>query len=229
MNNFDINKFNDFINSANQVLSCGPSCQQEKKNEDLKQKYLDAKSNLVTAPTQLEKATQEYITFTQGESGYNEYIEKTLKSKADHISDVYLNKFNNEFKIINTEIDSYGGLTINFNNIIELLKKYKVENQTLENKIKSMSSNIITNDRKTYYEDQSNGDLRYYFILLLIIYYIFVAIYAYYKSNNNFKTHIVIIFLMIIYPFIGSFIIGYIIFVIHKIISLFPQNVYINL
>jgi hypothetical protein len=232
-NIFDINKFNDFINSANQALSCGPDCQKQKLDSSLKQKYLEAQSNVITAPNQLEKATQNYITFTQGESGYNEYIEQKLEEKAQIISDTYSEKFNQDVKKINSEISTYKGLLINFYNVVELFKKYKIENTVLENKLKIKTSDILTNDRKTYYEDQGNDNLRFYFIIFLIIYYIIFLIYIFfifiYSSTLSWKSHLAIIVFLSLYPFIGTYLIEYLIYFYNIIIDLLPKNVYKNL
>ena len=43
-NNIDVNKLNDFLDSANQTLSCDSKCQEKKKISELKKKYLESKS-----------------------------------------------------------------------------------------------------------------------------------------------------------------------------------------
>ena len=50
-NNIDVNKFNQFLDNANQVLSCDSKCQEQKKKNDLKKKYLEAKTNLLNIHT----------------------------------------------------------------------------------------------------------------------------------------------------------------------------------
>ena len=35
-NNLDVNKFNDFLDSANQILSCDSNCQEKKRLANLK-------------------------------------------------------------------------------------------------------------------------------------------------------------------------------------------------
>ena len=233
MSNFDINKFNDFINNANQALSCGPKCQNDKLGNSLKQNYLEAQTNLVTAPNQLQKAKQNYITFTQGERGYNEYIDKELEAKAQTISDTYSTQFNNEVTKVKNEIATYGGLLLNFYNIVELFKKYKIENTVLENKLKVKSSDILTNDRKTHYEDEAINNLRFYFVILAIIYGIvfftyIVSIFVY-SSTLKWYIHLIIATFLLLYPFIGAYLLEYIIYFYNQLTALLPTNVYKSL
>jgi hypothetical protein len=230
MSNFDMNKFNDFINNANQALSCGPKCQNDKLGNSLKQNYLEAQNNLITAPNQLQKATQNYITFTQGEKGYNEYIDQQLEKKAQIISDTYSTQFNNEVTKVQNEISTYGGLLLNFYNIVELFKKYKIENTILENKLKVKSSDILTNDRKTHYEDEAINNLRFYFIILAIIYIIvfftyIVSIFIY-DTNLKWYIHLCIVLFLACYPFIGTYLLQYIMYFYNQLIDLLPKNVY---
>ena len=37
-NNIDVNKFNDFLDNANNVLACDSNCQEKKKKDELKKK-----------------------------------------------------------------------------------------------------------------------------------------------------------------------------------------------
>ena len=76
LTNFNINDFNNFLTKANETISCGPSCMEKQQSQQLEQNYLDAETNVASAPQQLFTAKKEYITYTQGESGYNEYIDK---------------------------------------------------------------------------------------------------------------------------------------------------------
>jgi hypothetical protein len=81
-NNFDdsINQFNNLIQNSQNALLCGPDCQKKKYSENLEQIYLDAKNNVLTAPSQLNTAAKNYYTYTKGEAGYDEYITNELST-----------------------------------------------------------------------------------------------------------------------------------------------------
>jgi len=208
--NFNINNFNDLINQANKIISCGPSCSQENKAQLLKQKYLDAQDNVINAPHQLSDATKNYIIYTQGDAGYDEYLDEELEKKADVIISMYKDNFTNDVNNIQANLKTYKGLEINYNNIIDLYKKYKYENGVLENKYKDKKSDILTNDRKTYYKDQSIDKLNGYYYFLLFIYVIIVIIYflsiILVNSKVKFSVRLLFLLLMVLYPFILNYI-----------------------
>jgi hypothetical protein len=207
--NFNINNFNDLINQANQIINCGPSCSEENKAQLLKQKYLDAQDNVINAPQELSDATKNYIMYTQGDAGYNEYLDKELEQKADLIISMYKDNFTKEVNNIQSNLKTYKGLEINYNNIIDLYKKYKYENGILENKFKGKTSDILTNDRKTYYKDQSIDKLNGYYYFLLFFYVLIVIIYflscIFVNSKVKFSIRVICLLLMIVYPFIINY------------------------
>jgi hypothetical protein len=233
LSNFNINDFNNFITQASESIACGPSCKEKEKSQQLEKNYLDAETNVVSAPQQLFTAKKEYITYTQGESGYNEYIDKELNEKAENIASSYQTKFNNSVNTIKTNIQIYDGLLINFNNVVDLYKKYKKENTDLEKNLKITYSDTLTNDRKNYYEDQGINRIKtyYYFLLFVYIFIVFVFLLSVFlvKTDVKLSIRLLILFLLIIYPFVcyWFFIILQKVFV--EVKSYFPNNVYRNL
>jgi len=232
LTNFNINDFNNLITQANESISCGPSCMGQQKSQQLEKNYLDAETNVVNAPEQLFSAKKEYITYTQGESGYNQYIDNELQKKAETITSNYQTKFNNSVNAIKTNIQVYNGLLINFNNVVDLYKKYKKENNDLEKKLKITSSDTLTNDRKNYYEDQGINRLKMYYYSLLFIYvfivFVFLLSVFLVKTDVRMSIRLFILFLLILYPFVCFW--GF--NLLHKMLiyikSYFPNNVYKN-
>jgi len=230
MSNFNLNNFNDLMSQANQLITCGPSCQQQQSASQLQQNYLNAEANMVSAPQQFKSAQKAYYTYTKGQAGYNEYIDKDLNEKADAIANQYQEKIDRDISSDKEKIHTYQGLLDNFNNIIDLYKKYRRENHKLENNLKAKSSDILTNDRKTYYEDQGIASLNTYYSILISI-YIFVVVVFFLsiflvKTNVSFKVRFFILFLMIIYPFVcyGLFHLLYKLY--NNIKGIFPSNAY---
>jgi hypothetical protein len=201
-NNFNIQMFQDFIKNANNYLTCGPDCQKEKKKEELHKKYINAKSNLIEAPDELEKATQEYITFTQGEHGYEEYINNELEKKSKKIGLSLKNNFEEEIKKIQTEEKSFLVIHKNYKYLEELLLKKKQENKEFENLLKVKSSDIITNERKSFYENQQIDTYKKYYFIFISFYYLLVFIYCiiflYYKNWSKIFIGVLLLF----YPWV---------------------------
>ena len=226
-----INNFNELVSQASDAILCNSDCQQMRKSEELKQKYVDARTNLASAPSQVYTAQKNYITFADGQSAYNEMRKEDLQQRAEKISTEFSIKFNDEENVINTQIDSYDGLLINFKNIFDLFRTYKNENKKLLFELKNKTSDVITNERKTLYEDQRIDGLKYfYYYIILSIYIIciicFVAFSFFYPSQSSFKTRVLVLIALVVLPFVSSWILGYIIYLIYAIYSLLPKNVY---
>lgn len=226
----NLDKLNSLIDKATEAIICGPQCQKDKTANELKQKYLNSKTNLQTAPNQVQIAAKNYYTFTQGESGYNEYLETQLQNKAEKIADIYQTNFETEVGKANTEIDTYNGLYINFANIFELYTKYKTENIKLEKELKNTTSDILTNDRKTFYEDQGIDNLNFYYSIIKWIYVIVAIgfIISLFIINSSLKVihKIVIIIMLVSYPFVSSKLLSFVISLYYGIIDILPKNLH---
>ena len=230
MSNFNLNNFNDLMNQANEIISCDSSCQQQQTSSQLKQNYLNAETNMISAPQQLHNAQKEYIINTQGVTSYNQFIDKELHEKADKIANTYQKKIDDDISTIKNEIKTYDGLLVNFNNIVDLYNKYKDENHKLETNLKNKSSDILTNDRKTYYEDQGISKLNTYYSFLIAAYafiaLVFLLSIFLVKTSISFMVRIFILILIVIYPFLcyGFFHLLYKLY--NHIKGFFPSNAY---
>ena len=229
-NNIDIDKFNNFLDSANNILSCDSDCQEKRKKSELKKRYLEAKMNLLTAPTQVETSYKNYLTYTKGDDAYNEYHEKELQQKAELIIKTFKTNFSDEVKNAKDSYDTYSGLLLNFTHVVELYHKLVKENAALTLKIKDTNSDILTNDRKTYYEDQSIDNLIFYHNIIMVIYIICIIVFAVsifvFPSTSSKGSLLAILVFFIIYPFICIRLFKFIYYIKDLIIGIFPKNVY---
>lgn len=231
-NNFNLNDFNLFLEKAKEAVMCDSNCQNQKKTEELKEKYLASQTNLASANNQVYVAEKNYLTFTKGELEYNNKNEEDLHKKAQVIISEYIKSFNKDSKQINLQIDTYNGLVANYKNVIELYLKYKKENLELSKEFKNSSSDVLTNERKTYYENQGIDSLSFvYYYVLFIIYVIFVIGYLitaiFYQSQINWKYRVLYFILLFILPFISTWILEYIIYIIYYIYNLLPKNIHL--
>ena len=153
--------FKTLMQQANQVITCDSACQKQKTSEELKQKYLASKTNLASADNQVVVAEKNYVTFTQGELAYNNKKEQELHTKAKLVVSKFQDNFNNDTKQIKAKIDTYNGIIANLSNIIELYSTYKNENIQLSKQVKEHTSSVLTNERKTYYENQGIDNLKF--------------------------------------------------------------------
>ena len=234
-NNYkNLDKFNSMIDKASQALTCDANCQKQKTSEELEQKYLNAQTNLATAPNNVYVSRKNLIVYEQGLPAYDEIIDSELLQQAEQLSTYFNTNFNDECQNILFNVETYNGLLINLANVFDLYLKYKKENVELFKKLKNETSDILTNDRKTFYQDQGIDNLKFvYRYVILIIYVIVVLTYVafsfLYPSNLSVLLRIVILILMILLPFFSTWILGKVIEIAYDIYYLLPKNVHKNL
>jgi hypothetical protein len=229
---FNINNFNSFIQAASQQIACGTECQQQQQAENLKNIYLNAQSNLALASPQYDVAKKNYYVYVDGQNGYNQMMETEYSNKAEVIANKYKDSYNEEISKIKSLLKTYDGLLINFRNVVDLYTQYKEENLQLYKKLKTQSNDVLTNERKTYYEDQNIDSLNnFYYYILLIIYIITVICYVIfsliYPSQSSWKVRGFLFILFLALPFISTFVLGKIIQFIYWVFGLLPKNVYL--
>lgn len=230
-NSDNLDKFNSLIDQASQSISCDSNCQKQRTADEYKNKYLDAQTNLATAPNQVEIAKKNYIIFTQGQIGYEEQIDKELKKKATTLASFYAENFNKESQNILSDVETYSGLLSNLRNVFDLFLKYKKENSELLKQLKEETNDILTNERKTYYQDQGISSLKFYYYYFLMVIYI-ICVFAFgifnfiYPSQFEWKIRVIIFILLLILPFISTWLLGKIISMIYNVYNVLPTNVH---
>jgi hypothetical protein len=230
-NQIDMNKFNTLISQASDAVLCNSECRKQRETDKLKQNYLNSQTNLASAPNQVQVAQKNYVTFTEGPSGYNDLLDNQLQEKAQEIVNKFTEYFDSDSKEITTQIDTYEGLLINFKNVAELYLNYKKENVQLIKDLKNETNDVLTNERKTYYEDQKIDGLKgFYYYILLGIYIIcligFTIFSLMYPSQTSFIKKIVSIIGFILLPFFSTWILEKFIYLIYTLYELLPKNVY---
>jgi len=223
-------KINSLLEKSAQMMACGPTCQKQKTSNDLKQKYLDAQTNLVTAPLQLDEARRKYYVYTEGESYYNNLNQKELESEADEISKKLLDYIDENVYIAHTMNNMYETTLLNSENGDILLKEYVDNNDYLNIKVSDIYGSILTNDRKTFYENEAIQKLIYWHKLLWIIYYLLVISFLisifFADSSYSFIKKSIIFILILFYPYYIHHIIRFIYYIYNNTKNIFPRNIY---
>ena len=235
MNSSQLKQIQDLIEQEQELLTCGPECQKLKKSEKLKNNYINAQTNLIAAPDILKEAQRKFYVNAQGVGGYNEMIEEELKNKIEKIASNMSAEFEENIQSAQSLTSTYQKTSEEDEYLQELKAKYMKENILLANEIRGILTDIVTNDRKTYYQSQNMTTSMNWYYLYSIIYaillVIFLGLMIVKGTNDNydwrFKVFISVIF--IIYPFIAYGIILRIIGFGQHVSSLLPKNIYKNL
>ena len=225
VSNEDISKINSWVLQLQEQIACDGPCLQKREAERLKQKMINAETNIMSAPSQYQVAQKNYVTFTQGDAAYNELFQKQLNEEADKIIEEYKESYDEMSKKIKTQIETYEGIFLNFENVMDLYVKYKKENAELFKQLKNTTSDVLTNERKTFYQDQQVDTLKfYYYYIFLIIYCICVFCFAIfsliYPSKTDWKIRLAIFIALILLPLVSTWFLGLFIYIIYTIYDL---------
>jgi hypothetical protein len=228
-------QINELLTQSSQALLCGPGteCEKTKNSEQLQQKYLAAQTNVKTAPYQEREAEKEYYTYTQGAAAYNTMLNKKLEETANKKSNDILASFNKNVKAATELNDTLSSLTSNYEHISELYKNYVEENDGLKNKIRSHGTDLVTSDRKTYYEVQNYDILKSWYTIWRWLYFILLVVFAIgmflSKSTYSNVAKLSLFAAFALYPYFINYIVFYLLRGMVRLHSLLPKNVYTNL
>lgn len=223
--------FNQVIQSTSNSISCteGTNC---KSTSDLEKKYEKAKKNIVTAPDKLLKAEKDYLIATKGQSGYNDFVQTKYTEKAKENITKLKKEMENTFNTLYELHDTLTNITLHGVNEQELLKEYETKNQTLRQQLGNHESDIVTNDRKTFYEEENVEILQSRYTTFLIIYCVlFVAFILYLflgkgSSFYSFRFRIGILLFFILYPLFIDYIVFGFLRLVTRLYHALPKNVY---
>jgi ABC-type multidrug transport system fused ATPase/permease subunit len=202
MANGDISKL---LNTVLDTAVCGPECQKQQISDQLKQKLDDAQYNEQTAPLRLEKAKKYYYVYTKGRPYYDKMIEKELEEKGVSMTKQIAEKFNEEVQNARAMNSFFNTSQLNSENTIELYNEYVKKNAEMREIIKGSRGDVLTNDRKTYYETEALERIKLWQKFMMYIYWILVVTYCVTifisPSNLSTKQQIALVIFFILYPF----------------------------
>jgi len=227
-------KLSALLEQSLTTLSCGPTCQQIKVENELNQKYLDAQTNMQTAQVQLETTRKNYYVFKEGRPYYDNMLEEELKKKSEIMGKLLSDNFQEEIanaKLMNTY---YNTELTNSSYTKELYAVYLEKNKLIQAAIKNNHADVLTNDRKTYYETEALEDLKNWYTFFLGAFYLFaMPIFAYAlitKSSIGFLSiRLLIVTIILFYPSYVDPMVRSIYEFFHSFWKKLPKNVYNDL
>ena len=221
-------QINALLAQSNANLMCGPACQAQKSLSQLENTYVTAQTNLKTAPEQLKTAKKNYYIAKDGTAAHNQMVLDTVTRNATKIVHSLQEKFDKEVVIVTELINTYGSLLTNYNYMNDLSIEYAAENIKMAKSLKKLRGDIITNDRKTYYEQQHIDKLAswYYYLKIsyIVLAVIFILLVIFKQPGIIMKLLLIVYF--IFYPIFITPMIFYIIEWLKKMYNLLPKNVY---
>ena len=159
--------------------------------------------------------------------------EEELKQKSEKISELLGETFNDELSSALTMNSYLNTALINSSYTTELLKGYTEKNSELQLLLRNRHGDILTNDRKTYYETDALNSLQSWYKLWWYLYYmlVLVLILALILSPSDLSLikKIIIGVLFVFYPYFIDYIVRWYIATYTRIYDNLPKNVYNDL
>ena len=133
---------------------------------------------------------------------------------------------------INNMLSSYNAQMTEYYYLFDLYTKYDDENEDYNKNTKKEFTDMLKNERKTYYEDQGIDSLHSYYYWLLVVYILTVIVcvisFLFFPSDWSPIRKIVMVMLLILLPFMSSYIMTVIIRLLHGVYNLLPKNAYLD-
>ena len=227
---------NSLIDTATKLVMCPPgsACEKENVSAELNRQLQDAIINEQVAPLRLANAKRYYYTYTQGQSSYNAMLEKELQEKARLITKQIGDKFLEEVKNAVTMNMFFNTAQLNSENTVELYSEYVKKTAEMAEIIKGSRGDVLTNDRKTYYETEAIDNVKLWNTFLVTIYWILFATLilsmVFSPSTMSIKQKILLGLALILYPFIINKIVMFFYnYYTNTFVKNIDTNVYLNL
>ena len=195
-------------------IICDSKCKANKKENELYDKYVLAKSNYDKSPEEYSDARKNYYMYSKGGDWYSNFLFKESETTINKTVDEYNNKLNDKINSINNSISAYN-IHKKFASSVNNLHSIQKNNASdINKKIMDTKNEVNINERLTQYYHQQivyiNRFIQvfkyiYWFLVVLVMVFIIIL----QKKYKNFKILLVSI-LFIIFPYILDRVIYYI-------------------
>jgi hypothetical protein len=168
---------NAMIALANDKLTCGPSCKNDKKIEKLREIYNTSKQHLIDAPKEFSRAEKNYFINLNGENDYNSMMKDRTNVTIQNIKKKLSEKHTEFISELRKSANEYNTDYVYYNNIDEMLDNNSKEYNKYKQNIDDYKAKMNTNNRRAFYDDGEMdwlSNIRY--VLLIIYFVIFIVI-----------------------------------------------------
>jgi len=210
------NKLNSLLKMLDNQIKCGPVCQKNQRDENLKRMYDNAVTNYAEAPFKVKNAEKKYYETTKGSAFYDDMLKDRYSNEIKNKSIQLIKEHKDKVDEIKLSISNYETQVIYSSKIEKLLKKVIIENDYLRENVDKYKASVQTNDRKTFYEDQQIQNLDkwkniifkiFWILFILLVINVFVIKQKYFDYTIWIKLVLLLIFPFYLFPLIYHFLI----------------------
>ncbi len=231
-----LNKMNAALAAISPGILCGAECQAKKQMEELKKKMDAAQRTLLVAEPEYEISKRNYYTYVDGPAAYNTKLADEYAAQAADIANKYQKDFDVVAEDVRQQIATYENSLLYSATLDELREEYEKNGRKLAKRDRAWYNTALTEDRKSFYEDQQTGVLTgFYKYVLWIVYIVVILGYVWVGffggggaagSGAGMAKKIGVVVLLCVLPFIAPWLLSRALWGIHRCIrSLVPAVV----
>ncbi len=222
-----INKMNAALAAISPGILCGTECQAKKQTEELKKKMDAAQRTLLVAEPEYEISKRNYYTYVEGSAAYNTKLADEYAAQAAAIADKYQQDFDVVAEDVRQQIATYENSLLYSATLDELREEYEKNGRKLAKRDRAWYNTALTEDRKSFYEDQQTGVLTgFYKYVLWIVYIVVILGYIWVGffgggaagSGAGMAIKIGVVVLLCVLPFIAPWLLSRALWGIHRVI-----------
>jgi len=173
------NKMNGIVANLQSMITCDSDCQKRKKTDELRRKWMAAKDNLATAPSNVQSTEKAYYVFKDGEVGYRQMLVDRYTKVANKRSTAAKASHHELMEELETLLKDYTAEVASAKRLRELLNIRLAENRQLSLAVDNDVAAVQTNDRRVVYEDWAQGWLHTVKQLFIILYIVLSVVLLY--------------------------------------------------
>ena len=230
-----IDKINTILNKTNDFLStCQPG--QPCHIDELEDAYNKAKAESLSCQDKVLTARKNYIIAKDGENELDRITKEEAYQKVHDEVLKLIEEYINILRMVYTQTEALDTAEEGSSYIDGVLIQTIANNAVSEQHVKKSLNEILTNDRKSYYEQDKYTNLkswnRIWFWSYLFLWVVFSL--SLFLTNNRYSylsvmSKVGFILLFIIYMFIAKYIVLILISFIVFCTTLFPKDVYLQM
>lgn len=225
-----LNSFIDKIKASQDSIFCDATCQYNKKEEELKRKYDISIVDYKQAPDKIKNTYKDYYVFKNGEASYEEEMEKKYNIEAIMMIKKFKETVEEIKDTITKNLEIYNVNMKYLTDIYPAFYLYYENNLKTKKEIKENRATILTNNRKSYYENEgidTSSKMKQIMYILYLVIAVMASFYIFIYSDKKIPVKIVLSVFIILYPFYISYLYEFLKNAFTTAFSLFPTNIYL--
>lgn len=238
------NKFSFMANDISNIMQnlpdlvCGKgtNCYKKKTENNLREKYYQAKNVALNSPEDLRQAKKNYYVFLEGNQGWTKMEREKYHKKAIIEKQIIDNTHKNKINQLLSEIKLYGN-TLDYHKELEK-SIYNLKNSKEIKNTETIKDINALNKRKITYETEQNTTMIMWKNILRTVYIVIILMYTYFfirkqlwkpGGYRNYRVDIALLLFFFIWPFIALPITKLLFTIIHFIVGFIPIDTYAHL